>query len=163
MKKIIKFIRFCTISSVIFGLYAAVASIFFKMIWGFRLFAPEPYVKLYSFWEKGGVFKEVKDISLVASLIALPVCSLISGYKMYKKGFWKTILSMFSHIYRRCTRPKNMEVEHVAIKNLGSKSRTLDEIISDKMKEKGETLTQEVTSLSLRQQVSAKVEENKIQ
>ena len=66
-------------------------------------------------------------------------------------------------LYRKVTRPKNMEPEHVSIKNLGSKERTLDEIISDKLKEKGESLIQNKESISLRQQISAKIEENEKQ
>lgn len=56
-----------------------------------------------------------------------------------------------------------MEVEHVIIKNLGNKDKTLDEIISEKMKEKGENKQEENTSRSLREQIAAKIEENKKQ
>lgn len=163
MKKIIKFIKFLLISLVVFYVYAVIANILFKLFWNFGLFNPESYAKLQKFWEKGGVFKEFREISLAVSLICLPIFWLISSYKLYKRGFWKTILSPFLKLYLKMTRPKNLEVEHVSIKNLGSKSRSLDEIISDKMKERGENISQQHTTANIRQQVSAKVEENKIQ
>ena len=72
-------------------------------------------------------------------------------------------MSPFFKLYKKFTRPKKLDVEHVSIKNLGSKSRSLDEIIADKMKEKGEKVSQQYTTIDIRQQVSAKVEENKIQ
>ncbi len=163
MKKIFKFIKFLLISIVVFYVYAIIARLLFKMIWNFGLFNPESYAKLYNFWEKGGVFKEFKDLSLAVCLIVLPILWFITSYKLYKKGFWKTILSPFFKLYKKFTRPKKLDVEHVSIKNLGSKSRSLDEIIADKMKEKGEKVSQQYTTIDIRQQVSAKVEENKIQ
>ena len=56
-----------------------------------------------------------------------------------------------------------MEVEHVSIKNLGIKDKSLDEIISAKLKEKGEDQTSVHTIKDIRQQISAKLEENKKQ
>lgn len=56
-----------------------------------------------------------------------------------------------------------MEVEHIAIKNLGEKNKTLDEIIAEKAKNRGEGKNIGHTSQNLRQQIAAKIEENEKQ
>ena len=56
-----------------------------------------------------------------------------------------------------------MEVEHVTIKNLGGKDKTLDEIISEKIKEQGQDNSSAHVVRDLRKQISAKIEDNEKQ
>lgn len=112
------------------------------------------------YWEKGGVFNTFKDYALGTSLLLLPIVWLCASYKLYKYGVVKFLTTPIIKIYRKITAPKEMDVEHISIKNLGSKDRTLDEIISDKRKEMGEDTKQELVSKNLRKQISAKIGEN---
>jgi hypothetical protein len=52
-----------------------------------------------------------------------------------------------------------MEVEHVSIKNIGVKDKTIDEIISEKIRG-NENSGAAHTSIDIRKQISAKIEEN---
>lgn len=163
MKKIKKFIRFLSILITMFAILASIGQVVFQYLWGINLFDIKSYQKLYKLWDSGYVFRSFNDISLLFSLIFLPIFWLKSSFTLYKKGFWKTMSIPFVKIYRKLTRPKNMEVEHVSIKNLGIKGKSLDEIISAKLKEKGEDPTSVHTIKDIRQQISAKLEENKKQ
>lgn len=156
-----KTIRFMSILSVLFVFWAYIGRIFFKFFWNFDIFSSKHYLGLYQFWEKGGVFKSFKDISLILCLIILPIVWIKTTKRFYKQGFWKSVLSPVIKIYKKLSYPKNLEVEHVSIKNLGAKDRSLEEIISDKLKEKGESTNQKAnTTQNLREQVSAKLKEN---
>ena len=161
MKKIKKFIRFLLILSVCFVFFTYVGRIVSVFLWNFDILSSKPYISLYLFWENGGVFNSFRDITLILYLFFLPIFFWKSICLLYKKGFWKTVLTPFVKIYTRLTRPNNMEVEHVSIKNLGAKDKSIDEIISDKLKQKGETHnnTNSVTR-NLRQQVAEKIKEN---
>lgn len=163
MKKLKKFFRFIFILIVVTIFFIFICSHLFQFLWNFDIFNSDNYKRVTIYWEKGGVFKTFKDVSLVFSFVLFPILSIIVSFKLYKKGFWKTILYPFYKIYRFFTRPKVTEVEHVSIKNLGAKSRTIDEIISDKIKEKGENTTSQHTIMDIRQQISAKLEENEKQ
>lgn len=160
MKKIF---RFSIISLVIFIVLGYIARITFKLLWNFDLIDAKSYQILYNYWEKGGVFNTFRDCSLVVSLLLLPVLWLIASHKVYKKGFWKTVLSPIEKLYNKMTRPKNMEVEHVSLKNLGGKDRTLDEIIADKIKAEKSNATSAHTVRDIRKEISARIEENEKQ
>lgn len=163
MKKLKKLFRFILISSTTLVIFTYVCHFLFNLFWNFDILNMRSYKILANYWNTGGTFKEFKELSLCVSLILFPILWVRCSIKMYKKGFFKTLMSPVLKLYRKVTRPKNMEPEHVSIKNLGSKERTLDEIISDKLKEKGESLIQNKESISLRQQISAKIEENEKQ
>ena len=62
--------------------------------------------------------------------------------------------------YRRLTRPKSMDMEHVVVKNLGVKDKSLDDIIANKIKEEHQNTAASHITRDLRQQISAKIEEN---
>lgn len=160
MKKIKKFLRFTTISAFVLVLLAFIGQILFRLLWNFELFNVESYKILKEYWEKGGVFNTFRDYSLGASLILMPVIWLVWSYKIYKKGFWRSVLSIIDKTYRKITRPKNMEVEHVSLKNIGGKEKTLDEIITDKIKERNSNAGAGHMSANLRRQIAAKIEEN---
>ncbi len=163
MKKIKKILRFSSISIVIFIVLGYIARIIFNLLWNFDLLSPKSYQILYSFWEKGGVFNTFRDCSLGAALFLLPVLWLVVSYKVYKKGFWKTVLKPMEKIYRKLTAPKNMEVAHVTVKNLGGKDRTLDEIIADKIKAEKGNIAAGQTVRDIRKEISARIEENEKQ
>ena len=163
MKKLKKFFRFISILLVVTIFFISICNWLFQIVWNFELFNPESYKKISIFWEKGGVIKSFKDLSLAFSFIFFPILTIIISFRLYKKGFWKTMLYPLYCIYRFFTRPKVTEVEHVSIKNLGSKNKTIDEIISDKIKEKGENIANQHTISDIRQQVSAKIGENEKQ
>lgn len=158
MKKIV---RFLTISSVTFIIIGFVGRFIFLLLWQFDIFNPKSYMVLYKYWEKGGVFNTFRDCSLGLSLFLLPILWLLWSHRLYKKGFWKSILKPLNKLYRHITNPKNLEVEHVSIKNLGGKDKTLDEIIAEKIK--AENATSSHASKDLRKQISAKIEENEKQ
>ena len=160
MKKLKNFIRFLLIFGTTSVIFALVGQIVFKYIWGFALFNLKSYKYLYDFWENGGVFNKFKDITLVLGLVFLPIYCINVSFKIYKKGFLKVLSIPFTVIYRALTRPKSLEVEHVSIKNIGIKDKTLDEIISTRIKEKGQETTVSHASKNIREQISAKIEEN---
>ena len=163
MKKIKKFFKFTLISCFTLVVFAYVGRFFFNLFWDFDIISPKSYIVLVNYWNEGGNFKEFKELSLLVCLILFPIYWLKSSIKMYKNGFFKTLMSPFVKLYRKFTRPQKMEPEHVSIKNLGSKDKTLDEIISDKIKEKGGNSLQSKESSNLRQLISAKIEENEKQ
>lgn len=160
MKKIKNFIRFFIISIVVLIFFLLITRIIIKQVWSFDIFSAKYYIMVAEYWEKGGVFSTFKDLSLGCIFILLPIIWLVCSYKLYKYGVGRFLAMPIIKLYRKITGPKNMEVEHVSIKNLGSKSKSLDEIISEKIKEKGLENSQTNTSYSLREQISAKIKEN---
>lgn len=163
MKKIKKILRFSSISIVVFIVLGYLARIIFNLLWKFDLFNAKSYQILQNYWEKGGVFNTFRDCSLGFALFMLPVLWLIISYKVYKKGFWKTILIPVEKLYRKLTSPKNMEVAHVSLKNLGGKDKTLDEIIADKIKSEQGGVSSINTVRDIRREISARIEENEKQ
>ncbi len=163
MKKLKKMLRFSMISALVLVVFIFIFRALFRLIWNFDILSWEPYQKIIDFWNKGGNFNTTKDCSLLAGLVLMPVIWLIASYKLYKYGLKKFLTVPIIKLYRRLTRPKNMEIEHVTIRNLGSKDKTLDEIIADKIKEHGESTGLGHTSKDLRQQISAKIGENEKQ
>lgn len=163
MKKIAKLLRFTTISAFVLVIIAYAGQFIFKLFWNFDLLNQKSYQVLYEYWEKGGVFNTFRDCSLGVSLLLLPIVWLVISRKIYKKGFWKSIMALIDKSYRKMTRPQNMEVEHVSIKNIGGKDKTLDEIITDKIKEQNGNAMYGHTSANIRKQIAAKIEENEKQ
>ncbi|MCM1323106.1 MAG: hypothetical protein NC218_02880 [Acetobacter sp.] len=159
MKKIGKLLRFMTISIFVLAAQLCVGQIVFKVLWNFDLLNRESYQMLYNYWEKGGVFNTFRDCSLGAVLLLFPIIWLIISHKIYKRGFWKSIISIIDKSYRKITRPQSLEIEHVSIKNIGGKDKTLEEIITDKIKEQNNN-TGGHTSVNIRKQIAAKIEEN---
>lgn len=163
MKKIGKMIRFLSSSVIVFVVLAYVGQFLFKLLWKFDIFNIQSYRIMYEYWENGGVFNTFRDCSLGVCLILLPIAWLILSYKLYKYGLGKFFGKPFITLYRRLTRPKNMEIEHVSIKNLGSKDKTLDEIIKDKIEQEGGNKGASHEAANLRKQIAAKIEENEKQ
>lgn len=165
MKKIKKFFRFCLMSLLVLVVLLPICNVIFRVIWNFALLDSKSYELMAEYWQKGGVFNTAKDYTLGASLLLLPIIWLICSYKLYKFGLIKFLLLPITKIYRYATRPENMEIEHVAIKHLGEKDKTLDEIIADRIKKENETTagSQAQTIRNLRQQISTKIGENKNQ
>ena len=159
MKKIIKLFKFSIISLIVLCVFTFFGRFIFQIFWNFDILDARDYNTLYRFWENGGVFKTFKDCTLAISLILFPIGWLYASRKLYKYGLGKFLLLPIIAIYRKVTRPKNMEVEHVSIKNIGVKDKTIDEIISEKIRggEKGGSAN---TPLDIRKQISAKIEEN---
>ncbi len=160
MKKIANLFRFMIISAFVLVVLAYIGQIIFKLFWNFDLLDQKSYKVLYDYWEKGGVFNTFRDCSLGASLLLMPVIWLMISRKIYKKGFWKSILGIIDKSYRKMTRPESLEIEHVSLKNIGGKDKTLDEIITDKIKEQNGNIGGSHTSANIRKQIAAKIEEN---
>ena len=160
MKKIKKMLRFLVVSAICLIVFVAFFRSLFIVIWHFDILSGKSYKLVAEYWERGGVFNTARDYSLGVALIILPIAWLISSYKLYKFGLIKFLLTPIVKIYKKITQPKNMEVEHVKIKNLRAKSKTIDEIISERIKEKGEGPASNHISRKLREQISAKIEEN---
>lgn len=160
MKKIKKFSRFCAISAATIVPVLFICQMIFKLIWHFDILDKKSYKIVAEFWEQGGVYNTFRDWSLGIAFLIIPVIWIMLSRKIYKFGFWKFIFYPIVVIYRRATRPESMEVEHVTIKNLGGKDKTLDEIISDKIKEQGKDKGSAHIVRDLRKQISAKIEEN---
>ncbi len=163
MKKLKKLLKFISIFLTTTLFLSFIGHQIIKFFWNFDIFSITSYAKLVEFWENGGVFKTFKDLSLIVCLLLLPISIIVSTYKLYKKGFWKTVLFPLIFTYRKLTRPKNLEPEHVSIKNLGAKEKTLDEIISEKIKEKGQNQENNYTIKDIRSQISQKIKENETQ
>ena len=160
MKKIKKFLRFCCISALVLIILLYISQILFRFIWHFNLLDKEPYLEIKSYWNKGHTFGTARDYSLGLSLLALPIIWLVCSYKLYKFGLKKFLTLPIIKIYRRLTRPKSMDVEHVVVKNLGVKDKSLEDIIAKKIKEKGGNTGTGHISQSLRRQIATKIEEN---
>lgn len=163
MKKIGKIIRFLSSSVIVFVVLAYICQFLFKVLWKFDILNAKSYQIMYEYWEKGGVFNTFRDCSLGFCLIALPIVWLVLSNKLYKYGLGKFFSKPFISLYRRLTRPKNMEIEHVSIKNLGEKDKTLDEIIKAKIEKEGKNLSRSHEVADLRKQIAAKIEENEKQ
>lgn len=160
MKKIKKTLRYIAICCTVFLFLTFVYFHVFNAIWNFNILNVKSYKAMYAFWERGGVFKTFKDCSLLFLMTFFPVFWLCITAKLYKKGFWATLLMPINKLYRKFNAPEPMDDVHIVIKNLGAKSGDIDEIISDKLKEKGDTLVNSNTTRSIRQQISVKIEEN---
>lgn len=163
MKKIKKLVRFCFISGIVLVVFLFLGRIFFRLLWNFDILSAVSYQKLQHYWDNGGVFNTFKDCSLLASLLLFPVIWLTASYKLYKYGLGKFLSKPIIALYRRLTRPKVMEVEHVSIKNMGAKDKSLDEIISEKLKAEGKQAGASHLSKDLRKQIAAKIGENEKQ
>ena len=162
MKKLKKIIRFLMILLATTSFFAFIGYFIVMFFWRFNILDLSHYRSLYVFWMKGGVFNTFSDLSLLLCLLLLPILIIKYTKKLYKQGFWKNVLSPFIKLYKRVTRPKNLETEHVSIKNLGAKDKTLEEIIADKIKEKGEKQHQN-TLQDIRSQITEKIKENESQ
>lgn len=163
MKKLKKFGRFCAISAVVLVPVIFIFQIIFKLIWHFDILNKKAYRIMSEFWEQGGVYNSFSEWCFLLAFILMPVVWILLSRKIYKFGFWKLIFYPIVWTYHKITRPKNMEVEHVKIKNLGGKDKTLDEIISDKIKEQGQDKGSAHIVRDLRKQISLKIEENEKQ
>ncbi len=163
MKKIGKMVRFLSSSIIVLVGLVYVGQFIFKVLWKFDILNVKSYQIMYEYWEKGGVFNTFRDCSLGFSLIALPIIWLVLSNKLYKYGLGKFFSRPFSKLYRRLTRPKNMEIEHVSIKHLGEKDKSLDEIIKAKMEKDGKNTGRSHEVADLRKQIAAKIEENEKQ
>jgi hypothetical protein len=159
MKKITKLFKFSIISLLVLCVFIVVGRFVFQIFWNFDILDKKDYETLYKFWESGGAFRTFKDCTLVVSLIAFPIFWLYASKKLYKYGLVKFLLNPIILMYRKATRPKSMDVEHVSIKNIGVKDKTIDEIISEKIRG-NENSGPTHTSLDIRKQISAKIEEN---
>ena len=163
MKKFKKILHFSAISILVLIVFLFIFRILFRLIWSFDILSWAPYQKMIDFWNSGGVFNTTKDYCLLSGLFLMPIIWLIASYKLHKYGLKKFLTTPIIKIYRHLTRPKSMEIEHVTIKNMGAKGKTLDEIIADKIKEAGEKTGSGHISKDLRQQISAKIGENEKQ
>ena len=163
MKKIKKLFRFCFISALVLIVFLFLGRIIFRLLWNFDILNAVSYQKMQNYWENGGVFNTFKDCSLLFALLLFPIVWLYASYKLYKYGLGKFLTKPVIVLYRRLTRPKVMEVEHVSIKNMGSKDKTLDEIISEKLKSEGKQSGTAHLSKDLRKQIAAKIGENEKQ
>lgn len=163
MKKLKKIYRFCAISIVTFIPLIFICQFIFNLIWHFDILNKKSYLIVADYWNKGGVYNSFRDWSLGIAFLLIPICWMVLSYKIYKVGFWKFVLYPIVAAYHRAAYPQNMEVEHVTIKNLGGKDKTLDEIISDKIKEQGHDKGSSHLVRDLRKQISAKIEENEKQ
>lgn len=160
MKKLKKMIKFIFISLIVLGVITFLSRFLFSFFWNFDILNKESYQTIYKYWNGGGEFKNFKDCSLVVCLILFPIVWLKLSNKLYKYGLVNFLLNPIIKGYRRFTRPKSLEVEHVSIKNIGKKDKSLDEIISDKLKEKNISIGAGNTSKNIRQQISSKIGEN---
>ncbi len=163
MKKIGKMIRFLSSCVIVFVVLIYICQFLFKALWKFDILNAKSYQIMYEYWEKGGVFNTFRDCSLGFSLIALPIVWLILSSKLYKYGLGKFLGKPFLVLYRRLTRPKTMEIEHVSIKNLGEKDKSLDEIIKEKMAKDEKNISRTHETLDIRKQIAVKIEENEKQ
>ena len=160
MKKMKKALRYIAIFCIVFLFLIFVYFHVFKVIWNFNILNVKSYKAMYSFWERGGVFKTFKDCSLLFLMAIFPVLGFYITAKLYKKGFWATLTKPINKLYRKFNAPEPMDDVHIVIKNLGAKTGDIDEIISDKLKEKGDVLANSNTTKSIRQLISVKIEEN---
>lgn len=163
MKKIKKLCRFCFISALVLIVFLFLGRIIFRLLWNFDILSAVSYQKMQNYWENGGVFNTFKDCSLLFALLLFPIIWLYFAKKLYKYGLIKFLTNPIILLYRRLTRPKVMEVEHVSIKNMGAKDKTLDEIISEKLKSEGKQSGLAHLSKDLRKQIAAKIGENEKQ
>lgn len=159
MKKLKKTLRFIVISLLVLSVFVFIGRFLFQLFWNFDILDQKDYDTLYKFWERGGVFKTFKDCTLAISLIAFPFVWFYYSKKLYNYGLGKFLLLPIIAIYRKATGPKSLDIEHVSIKNIGVKDKTIDELISEKIRGNGKGGNAN-TSIDIRKQISAKIEEN---
>jgi len=159
MKKLKNFLRFIFISVLVLIVFIYIGRFLFNVIWDFDILSQSSYQMIADYWNGGGVFNTFRDCSLCAALIAFPLIWLYYSRKLYKYGLKKFFTTPIIKTYRYLTRPKSMEVEHVVVKNMGTKSKSLEDIIADKIKEQNKN-SHNFATRDLRQQISAKIGEN---
>lgn len=160
MKKIKNFLHFSFISALVLVVFIFIGRYLFAFIWHFDILSPKSYQKLIDFWNNGGVFHTFRDCSLCAGLVAFPFVWLYYSHKLHKYGLKKFFTVPLIKTYRYLTRPKTMEIEHVVVKNMGVKDKSLDDIIADKIKEQNKNNGNGYSARDLRKQISAKIGEN---
>ena len=154
-----KFAKVVCIGSVVLLFWVAIYYVIFKLIWQFDVLSIRSYKKIHAYWNQGGVFRTFKDCSLLFFMSMFPILCIYYTRKVYKRGFWKTILSPFIKIYRKFTAPEPMDDVHIVIKNLGVKSGSLDEMLADRIKKDGGLSGNKTLISDIRQQISVKIEE----
>ena len=159
MKKFKNFLRFSAISALVLVVFVFIGQFLFKLIWHFDILSKKSYLIMADYWNNGGVFNTFRDYSLGIALFLFPIIWLYYSRKLYKFGLGKFLTIPIIKTYRYFTRPKSLEVEHVVVKNMGAKDKSLDDIIADKIKEQGKESAGHTTR-DLRKQISAKIGEN---
>lgn len=159
-----KTLRFIIISALVLAVYLPIFWFLVMIIWRFNILSLQSYQEIIDQWNRGHTFKTFGEYSLALVIILFPLFWLRSSKKLYKFGLGKFLLLPITKIYRMATKPKSLEVEHVSIKNLGGKGKTLDDIIAAKIKSENKAEpTNQYFSKDLRKQISAKIEENEKQ
>lgn len=159
MKKFKNFLRFSAISALVLVVFVFIGQFLFKLIWHFDILSKKSYLIIADYWNKGGVFNTFRDYSLGFALFLFPIIWLYYSRKLYKFGLGKFLTIPIIKTYRYFTRPESLEVEHVVVKNMGAKDKSLEDIIADKIKEQAKE-SMGHTSRDLRKQISAKIGEN---
>lgn len=163
MKKLKNFFRFSFISILVLIVFIFIARYLFVLLWHFDILSWDSYQMIIDYWNNGGVFNTFKDCSLGVALIAFPIIWLYYSRKLYKYGLKKFFTTPIIKTYRYFTHPKSMEVEHVVVKHMGEKGKSLEDIIADKIKEENKKNGYSSASKDLRKQIAAKIGENEEQ
>jgi len=163
MKKFKNFLRFSFISLLVLVVFIYIGRFIFRLCWNFDILDKNSYMIISDYWNSGGVFDSFRDYSLGFAIFLFPILWLYYSRKLYKYGLGRFLSEPIIKSYRRLTRPESMEIEHVVVKNLGGKDKSLEDIIADKIKEQGQKGASGHTTKDLRQQISAKIGENEKQ
>ena len=123
MKKILRVIR----NTVVFILWTLFFISFIKtliaVLWNFDILSNHSWQTLFSYWNRGGVFKTAPDIILLILLFLLPFLYIIGFIKVKKINFIKLITSFFGLFFK----DNIEEPERVVIKGM----KTTQQLIND--------------------------------
>lgn len=123
MKKILRFLRNSTIFVLWTIFFVFVFESLIYTIWGFDILSKYSWNMLFTFWNKGGVFKTAPDIILILFLLTLPYL-FIHGYIIVKRiNFFQKIVSIISFFFKE----KDKDPERIVIKGI----KTTEQLVKD--------------------------------
>lgn len=131
MKKLLKKLFNLIKNIVAFVIWSLFFVFFFKtltsVIWNFNILSPRSWETLFSFWNRGGVFKTAPDIVLLFLLLLLPFIYIFGYLKVRKINFLKIIFSTISSWFTK----EIEDPERVVIKGMKTTKQMIDDVKSE--------------------------------
>ena len=161
VKKIGKFIKFVLVLFFWSAAWLSLMRFIMIRIWNFDFFSPVPWMKIYAYWNKGGVIKGGFEYMIFVTLLITVILWYIGLKRLYHTDFIGIFSKPFAYFSQKQISKFESENKHIALKNLvvGEKI-TLDDLIEEKIKEEGNKQLQR-ESQSLRENISKKITERK--
>lgn len=131
MKKLLKKLFNLIKNIVVFVIWSLFFVFFFKtltsVVWNFNILSPRSWETLFSFWNRGGVFKTAPDIVLLFLLLLLPFIYIFGYLKVRKINFIKIIFSTISSWFTK----EIEDPERVVIKGMKTTKQMIEDVKSE--------------------------------